>query len=216
MRIKTALAAVAGALVAVPAAASAATIVVAPHCYLANRSGGQTIQISGSGFTPNSTATVTGNHGFLAQSTTDGSGNFIAQGQTPYLGFQHPGAGTLKLTARDNATSQNAPTISVPIAQAGVDLAPTTAKPKHKVTWRFAGLQPGKKVYGLWRFHGSLKGRKLMGKGHGACGLLKSHSHFIEGNTRYGTWVVTFDYSKHFRPHKILAGFKITVRKVFG
>jgi hypothetical protein len=213
MRTKTALAAVAGALVAVPAAAQAATIAVAPGCYRATTAQAQPISISGSGFTPNSPVTITGGHGFSASATADAAGAFTAQGQTPYLGLVHPGTRKVTLSA-DDGQGQTAAT-AIDVAQYGVDLNPTSAKPRHRVTWRFAGFPANKAIYGHWRYHGHLRATKRMGKAHGVCGTLKAHSRFIEGRLSYGTWKVTFGNKRNL-PGKDFYGFKVTVRKVFG
>jgi hypothetical protein len=190
-----ALAAVVAGVLAGPAGASAAAITLDQQCYAEQGA----ITIAGSGFTPNTTASVNGG-AITASAATDATGSFTAKVVAPATTLKHPGAQTMTLTATDGATGQAVATTQINIAKLGVDGFPARSKPHKLITWNLAGFVGGRPVYGHWRFKGKTRGNHRMGVPTGPCGVLKAKARQIEaGNLRFGLWKVQFDFNKTFK-----------------
>jgi hypothetical protein len=203
-----ALAAVFGA----PASASAADVTVDLPCYAEGRG----MTVSGTGYTPNSVATLTLD-GTTSAADTDATGAFSTQLIAPTTSLKHPGAQQFALSTRDVDTGAEA-TTNINVAKLGVDAFPLTAKPHARITWYLAGFPSQKAIYGHWRFGGKTRANHRMGQPQGPCGVLKARARQIEaGKIRFGTWTVQFDhnraYDKHASPRVTV---KINVYRTFG
>ena len=185
---------VAGALAA-PASASAAVMSVNQQCYAEQ----DAITISGSGFTPNATVSITGG-AIAVNAPTDATGAFTTTTSASKTTLKHPGAQQTTLTATDDATGQPMATTLVNVAKLGVDGVPARSKPHKRITWNLAGFVGGGSVYGHWRFKGKTRATHRMGKPQGPCGVLQVKARQIEANTvRFGTWTVQFDFNASFK-----------------
>jgi hypothetical protein len=203
-----ALAAIFGA----PASASAADVTVDYACYVENGS----IGASGSGYTPNSIATLTLD-GTTSSADTDAAGAFSTTLTAPITTLKHPGAQQYTLSTRDVDTGAEA-TTTILVVKLGVDAVPPTAKPHSRITWFFGGFPSQKAIYGHWRFGGKTRANHRMGQPQGPCGVLKARSRQIEASKiRFGTWTVQFDhnrgYDKNAKPRVTV---KINVFRTFS
>lgn len=203
--------AVAAALCA-PAGAAAATVAVDQDCYAENVG---TIAIVGTGYTPSSTATVV----LGAASTTvptDENGSFSTSLAPPMTSLPHPGAEQLSLTATDAVGV--AATTPVNVVKPGVDGVPSTSKPHARITWNIAGFPGTKAIYGHWRFRGKTRADHRMGIPKGPCGVLHVKARQIAAKrVLYGTWLVQFDFNRHFDRHAApRASLKIKVFRTFS
>jgi hypothetical protein len=194
-----------------PATASAADVTVDQPCYAE----GRTIMASGSGYTPNSIATLTLD-GTTYSADTDATGSFSTTLSAPTTALKHPGAQQYTLSARDVDSGAETNT-TINVAKTGVDGFPGQSKPHKRITWNIAGFPGQKAIYGHWRFGGKTRANHRMGVPKGPCGVLRVKARQIEANKiRFGTWTVQFDfnrvYDKHAAPR---ATVKITVFRTF-
>jgi hypothetical protein len=194
-----------------PASASAADVTVDQSCYVEQG----TMVVSGSGYTPNSIATVTVG-GTTYSADTDATGAFSTTLSAPSTSLKHPGAQQFPLTAHDVDTNVDTNT-TVNVAKVGVDGVPSKSKPHKRITWNIAGFPGQKALYGHWRFGGKTRANHRMGVPQGPCGVLRVKARQIEADrVRFGTWTVQFDhnrvYDKHALPRYVL---KIVVYRTF-
>src|SRR3954451_3919880 len=117
-----------------PAGASAADVAVAHDCYAQ----GRTMAVSGSGYTPNSTATVSV-AGATYSTTTDETGVLTTSLPAPQTRLNHHGALSFTLTAHDVAAGTDA-TTTINVAYVGVDGVPSRSRPHKRITWNIAGF----------------------------------------------------------------------------
>lgn len=203
---------VAAAFVGAPAGASAADVAVDQPCYAE----GHTMEVSGSGYTPNSIATLTVG-GTTTSADTDVNGAFSATLAAPMTSLQLPDAQQFSLAAHDVGSGADTST-TINVAKVGVGALPRTAKPHTRITWYLAGFPSQKAIYGHWRFGGRTRANHRMGLPIGPCGVLKAKARQIEAKRiRFGTWTVQFDhnrvYDKHAQPSVIA---KVKVFRTFA
>ena len=211
MRARYAMFALA-ALFGAPGSASAADVSIDQTCYVE----GKPIVASGSGYTPNSTATLT-----LADATysadTDATGAFSTTITAPASTLKHPGAQQYGLSVRDAGSGAETST-SVNVAKIGVDAFPVQAKPHSRITWYLAGFPSQKAIYGHWRFGGRTRANHRMGRPQGPCGVLKVRARQIEAaQIRFGIWTVQFDHNRTYDAHAVpRVSVRINVYRTFG
>jgi hypothetical protein len=183
-----------GALAA-PATASAATVSVNQECFAEN----DDITLTGSGFTPNTTVTLTLD-GTTSAVDSDATGAFVTTLTAPELALKHPGAQQVTISVRDTTSGEELAT-SVNVAKTGVDAFPTRSRPHKRITWYITGFV-GSAVYGHWRFKGRTRADHRMGVPKGPCGVLKVKARQIEASrVRFGLWTIQFDFNKHYKPN---------------
>ena len=194
-----------------PASASAADVAVDHECYAQ----GRTMTVSGSGYTPNSTATITV-AGATYSTTADETGALSTTLPAPQTRLEHPGATQFTLTAHDVAGGTDA-TTTIHVAYVGVDGVPSRSQPHKRITWNIAGFPNQKAMYGHWRFRGKTRANHRMGVPQGPCGVLHVKARLIEAKRiRYGIWTVQFNFNRVYDKHAVPAvGRKITVRRRF-
>jgi hypothetical protein len=199
------------AILGVPAVASAAEVSVDQDCFAQ----GKTVTITGSGYTPGSTATLVLG---TATGTTpvDDQGGFTTTLTAPQTSLKHPGAQQLSLSATDAAGV--AATTPVNIARTGVDGVPSTSKPHQRITWNIAGFPGIKALYGHWRIHGRTRANHRMGVPKGPCGVLHVRARQIEAkHVLFGTWLVQFDFNRRYDRHALpRASVEILVSRTFS
>jgi len=202
----------AAAVLGAPGTASAADVAVDQECYAQ----GNSMVVSGSGYSPNSIATLTLD-GATYSADTDATGAFSTSLTAPDTTLKHPGAQQFALAARDvDSGAQTSTTINV--AKVGVDAFPLTAKPHSRITWYLAGFPSQKAIYGHWRFGGKTRANHRMGHPTGPCGVLRVKARQIEARRiRFGTWTVQFDHNRAYDRHALpRVSVKIAVYRKFG
>ena len=202
---QTAIAAVAGAALGLPAAASAAQIQVDRPCYADPSQRQDRVTLSGSGFTPNATYQVTLDGQPLAGGTgtvdaTGGiAGNFIA----PALA-KGSNEHVYTLGVQEGA---NAPTTTFIVTQLFADFKPSKGDPKTlKVRFSLFGFslqgQQSPPVYVHYiRPNGKLKKTYRLGTARGACGTIHrtTKRRLFPFSAERGRWRLQFDTAKRFR-----------------
>jgi hypothetical protein len=199
------------AVVGGPASASAADVTVDHECYVQ----GRMMVVAGSGYTPNSTATLAVG-GATYSTTTDETGALSATLPAPKTGLKHPGASEFVLSVHDVSSGADTNT-TINVARLGVDGVPSRTKPHKRVTWNIAGFPNQKAMYGHWRFGGKTRANHRMGVPQGPCGVLHVKARLLEAKRiRFGTWTVQFDFNRGYDKHAAPAvGTKITIRRKF-
>jgi hypothetical protein len=194
-----------------PASASATDVTVDQPCYAE----GRTMVVSGSGYTPNSIATVTVG-GTTYSADTDATGAFTTTLSAPSTTLKHPGAQQFTVTGHDVDTNVDTNT-TINVAKVGVDGVPGKSKPHKRITWNIAGFPGQKAIYGHWRFGGKTRANHRMGVPQGPCGVLKARARQIEADkVRFGLWTVQFDFNRAYDKHAApRATVKITVFHTF-
>ena len=199
------------AVLSAPASASAAAIAIDQECYAE----GGTIGITGSGYTPNSIATLTIG-GTTYSADTDATGAFTTSLSAPDTTLKHPGAQQISLATRDTGSGEETAT-PVNVAKTGVDGVPGRSKPHKRITWNLAGFPGSKPIYGHWRIRGKTRADHRMGVPQGPCGVLHVKARQIEANrVLFGLWTVQFDFNRHYDKNAApRASVKITVFRTF-
>jgi hypothetical protein len=166
--------------VAAPATAQAASIAVQAPCVVSD----QPVTVTGSGFTPNTVITLSGDASGSA--TSDAGGAF----STPLT------APAVTTIAPKTFTVNGAYVSNVPI----------NGRPAEKTTWRFAGFQSGGPVYGHFRLNGRTLRNYRFGIAKGACGTLVVRAARVPVRKLLaGKWTLQLDQSPRYAsasPHR--------------
>lgn len=184
---------------ALAAHASAATIVANRACYVnANPSTGAPMTITGSGFTPGDSVTVSGGTA-LAFATAGVDGAFTVTTQAPILATVDPAtlATTLTATDLDGITA----TTSVRSANLAMSATPSSVRhpDRTKVTFRFSGFTPGKHIYAYYLHDKKLVAKATIGRAQGPCGTLRHKAlMYPGGHPRYDQYTVAFESSRRY------------------
>ena len=126
------------------------------------------IDISGSGFTPNNTVSIDGALSPSSASTySEGTFSEFRIGVPTSKSFTPR---DFTLTATDVNPANNT-TATVPLVKFGSNL-PVVGKPSAKVMWQFAGFKPGATIWGHFRFNNKKVVDYKFGKASGVCGTL--------------------------------------------
>lgn len=176
---------------AVPAAAQAASVTVNLPCQVA--SFGLTASLSG--FTPNSTVSVTGD-GIFESVVADATGSASVAFTAPGLGSFAPKSKQFILTASDSATVRASTTFRS--ANFAFGTTGGSRPPKAKRSWKFSGLTPGRPIYGHFRFRGVTRANHRFGIAKAPCGELSVLAPGIpvKGRVNTGRWTVQIDQKK--------------------
>jgi hypothetical protein len=211
--MKKALAAVAiGALsLAASSPASAAEISISPQkpCYRS----GEELDMTGSGFTPNGSVTVSFPGTILGEALTDATGAF---------------AGTLTLrkdngrerrtyTATDSVDPALTASTEILISEVDVVLKPRNGAPGRPLRIDADGFTTGRRLWAHVNPPGRGRVRNLkIGRLKGACHSLLVKRALLPRNAKVGLYVVQFDTFRRYRskrPAKV--GYTIRVQRVF-
>jgi hypothetical protein len=194
------------ALAAIPAALSAAPTIATDAICLRPivQPNGQglspPLNISGTGFTPNSSITITrGARTFFAFS--DASGNFFQQlSVLDRLTLTPPKSSPLDIVAADPVQGpSNA--LRVRTAPLEFEASPKRTRPSNTVTFKFSGFNPDQTVYAHYRFNGRVRANVRMGRASNPCGLLTARRDQIPvADANIGLWRIQFDHNKNFSP----------------
>jgi len=189
-----------GALGVASAQASAAAISVAQACVVnADPAAGSPMIVTGSGFTPTDSIDLSSNSGgAFGTATADVNGNFSVQMSAPTLSTVGPGAAAFVLEAMDETDGVTTATVTINVANLAVSTNPAEAKPTKKVTWTFSGFISGAAIYGHYLHGKKVTATKKFGTATGPCGLLKTKAEFYPGKSKYSSYKVQFDDSRHY------------------
>jgi hypothetical protein len=209
MKLSLAVLTIGIAAVALPAAASAAELVVEPGkaCY----GSGETVNLIGSGFTPNlsSGISVTKDDEPLGTLTTDAGGSFNG---TLRLG-QRNGRRTSTYTATDTSNPTLTASTQITVSEVDVRLRPRSGAPGRRLRIGAVGFTQGE---ALWAH--IVRGRSVrhlrIGKLRGACHNVRARRRLLRRGTPLGTYIVQFDAFRRYRERRPQSvGFTITVRR---
>jgi hypothetical protein len=223
--------AVTGALItvlALPAAASAAQLdTPLLPCYATTLDGSgspvtEPVDISASGFTPNSPVDVAINGNVVGDGVlTDANGAIGALSPVQYaVPYVESGQQQFTLTLTDRANPAIVVTATAFSTALGVSSKPrNVAPPSKKVRWKGRGFTAEKPIYAHYIFKGKSRKTVRMTKNPGLCGTFNKRSPQIPfASAATGVWTVQFDQSKRFRRdyQGTFVRLSITVKRTFG
>jgi hypothetical protein len=178
----------AGAALAATGTARAAALDLGAACTYS----GAALELSGSGFSPNGVVTLTGAASGTAP--TDATGSFSRP-------FRAPASQSLTgRTATIHASDGNPANTTEVKVKVVKDLlatnAPLNGKPGGVVTWRFAGFDPGKPIYGHFRLRDHTQRNFRFGLASGSCGTLTVRAQRVPTASKPGSWMLQLDQQK--------------------
>ena len=204
-RIAGIAAAATAALLAPAAAAQAATLSVAGNraCYRA----GDSLILSGTGFTPNGPVGVTLQGRDLGTLTADAAGNI----SSPLNIGNLRGVDTRTLVASDATNPAITATASFLGSALTVGVRPRNGTAGRKLRINASGFTTGKRLYAhILRKH--FRRNVFIGKLKGPCHTLKVRKRVMGANTRGGVYTVQFDTRKRYsKKTKVWFRFSVTV-----
>jgi hypothetical protein len=190
------LAVAAGVVVlAVPSAASAASLTVSPQkrCY----SSGESVNLLGTGFSPLGSANITRDGrplpGPRSDLDTDENGAFNGL----LTLFQASGRQVKTYAAADAADSTLTASVQITVAAPRVGLKPANGAPGRLMTITARGFATGPTLWAHVTRRGSTRNLKL-GRLRGACGALKTRKRLLPRNAALGTHIIQFDTSRRY------------------
>lgn len=194
----TTLALVGAGALALPAAASAATVTLDKPCYVSGQPG--TVALAG--FAPNAVVTLENADLGPTKITTDVTGSFTVP-FTPPSGadLKKPGSRELVFKATEDANPANTAMGGSRIAPLAFATDSGTKSPKANRSWYFSGWVTGKPIYAHFRFGGKTRGTYRFGVPTGPCGEYKRRAPGIgvKGGVSRGTWTVQVDQAKSYK-----------------
>lgn len=184
---------------ALAAQASAAAIVPNRPCYVnTNSFQGAPMTITGSGFTPGDSVTVSGGTA-LAFSTVGADGSFATTTQAPTLPTVDPATQATTLTATDD----DGVTAATTVMSANLAVSATPGSVRHpartKVTFKFSGFTPGRHIDAYYLHHNKPVAKVKFGKASGPCGTSRQKAlMYPGGHPRYDEYKVAFESSSRY------------------
>jgi hypothetical protein len=207
MRIRTSVAAVAGALALLGAgSANAATLTLdgSQSCYRA----GDTLSLTGSGFTAGGVVDVKLDGGALGTVAADSAGNF----STPLKVGSLEGVETHTVSAVDEANPTISATVSFLGSALAVEVSPRNGKPGRMMRLRASGFTTGDRLYA----HITRKGRTrnlFVADLKGPCHTAKVRRRLLPASLATGVYKVQFDTKRHLsRRTATWVRFRVTVK----
>ncbi|HEX2234440.1 MAG TPA: hypothetical protein VHG69_13865 [Thermoleophilaceae bacterium] len=208
VRLAAGMAAVVGVLALAPGA-QAATVAVSPQkpCYRS----GETIRMSGTGFTPGGTVDISSEGSSIGSTTADGSGNFGGR-----LQVASPNQRVKTYTATDQSNPANSASTSLTVSPLDVNIAPRNGPPGRRLRIVARGFTTGRILY-AHVVRGRRRSHVRVGRLRGPCRRLRTRRRIFRGNTRPGTYVVQFDTRRRYSPDtRVRVRFRVSVFPVFG
>jgi hypothetical protein len=195
----------AAALIAAPAAASAATVETGRACYVAKGSNGVNIGVTGSGFTPGedvfAQVPAPGGLGAVDDTTVAPDGTINVTVQQLYPESIEPVVEKKMMQIKGILSGQILAEVPFQVTNLAVKTVPATASYQKVVTYIFAGFRPHKPIFGHFFRGGKLVLTHKFGKSTGPCGTLHAKSKLYPGNGPRGAkYKVQFDDSKKVDP----------------
>ncbi len=211
---RSALLALASALVCVASApAQAAEIIVPRPCvpYVPQLAGTKFVPVQGAGFSPSANPAfpntvdlgyTNGDSGGFVNVTNTG---LIAPGSGAFMpsDFISKSAGRVKsytLTATDSVNPAVTASTPVKFVRMGAGTKPDDVRGnvRRRVRWTVWGIRSGARIYAHWTFRGKRRARRSLGRAKGPCGIARKRAPFLAARVRYGTWRVYFTVGKRF------------------
>jgi hypothetical protein len=204
-RIAGGIAAAAALLLAAASAAEAATLSVAggKACYRA----GDSLILSGTGYTPGAPVNVTLEGRELGTLTADAAGNVSSPLQIGNL----RGVSRRTLVATDAANPAITATTRFLGSSLLVKVKPQTGAAGRKLRINASGFTTGKRLYAHVRRKGYLR-NVFIGKLKGPCRTLKKRKRVLTAGTPNGLYTVQFDTKRRYsKKTKVWYRFRVTV-----
>jgi hypothetical protein len=202
------MASVAGVLALAPGA-QAATVSVDPQkpCYRT----GETIGMSGSGFTPGGPVDISSDGRSIGGTRADGAGNFDGD-----LQVASPSQRVKTYTATDRSNPANNASTSLTVSPFDVNIAPRNGPPGRRLRIVARGFTTGRTLY-AHVVRGRSRSNVRVGRLRGACRRLRVRRRIFRGTARPGTYIVQFDTRRRYSPDtRVRIRFRVTVFPIFG
>jgi hypothetical protein len=182
------------AALALPSAASAASLTVSPEkgCY----SSGEQINLLGAGFTPLSTVTITRDGQPLRpRSDLDTYADGTFNGLLTL--FQRSGRQSKTYAASDGADPTLTASKQITVVSPRVGLKPANGVPGRRMSITARGFATGPTLWAHVTYRRKTRNLKL-GSLRGACGALKTRRRLLPRNAGFGRHVIQFDTSRRY------------------
>ena len=175
-------------------AASAPTLTASYPCY----GSGESLLLSGSGFTPQEAVALSVSGQQLATIGTDPDGGFTARVQAPDALF---GTILLRFSAADRTQPGLRARTTVRIATTDVVVTPAVASPSRLRRIRAWGFFDARAVYAHVKRRGARRARNIrLGAPNGACGRLDVQRRLFPHGVRPGAYTLQFDTLRRYYP----------------
>jgi hypothetical protein len=197
VRLRSAVApAVLATLAVAASSASAAPSLDASYpCY----GSGESLLLSGSGFTPREAVTLSVSGQQLATIGTDPDGGFTARVQAPDALF---GTLLLRFVAADWTDPEIRAGTTVRIAATDVLVTPAVASPSRLRRIQASGFFDARAVYAHVKRRGAKRARNIrLGTPSGACGELVVERRLFPRGVRPGSYTLQFDTLRRYYPN---------------
>jgi hypothetical protein len=193
-------------LLAVPAAAGAATVGARPvkSCYRA----GESVFFGGVGFTPNGAVSVTADGSSLGTLAVAANGTF---GSTLRVG-QGSGEKVKTYAATDQANPAITAATALRVSALDVSVRPKRGRPGRRVRVKARGFTTGSRLYAHIRRGQRYRKNRRIGRLKGACHKLSARRRFFSSRTKSGVYTVQFDTKRRYsRRTAVRVRFSVTV-----
>jgi hypothetical protein len=164
-------------------------------CY----SSGESVLLSGSGFTPEGHVTLSVSGQQLTTLDADADGGFTMRVQMPGALF---GTTRMRFTATDRALPGLSDDATVQIADTDVVVTPEIGAPSELRRIRAWGFFGAATVYAHVKRRGAERARNIrLGAPRGACGRLDVQRHLFPDSPRPGAYTLQFDTLRRYYPN---------------
>lgn len=160
---------------------------------------GESLLLSGSGFTPQAPVALSISGQQLATVGADPDGNFTARVQSPGSLF---GTVLLRFSAVDSTSRSLRAATTVRIATTDVVVTPAIGGPARVRRIRAWGFFDARAVYAHIKRHGARRARNIrLGTPSGACGRLNIERRLFSAGVRPGAYTLQFDTLRRYYPN---------------
>jgi hypothetical protein len=208
VRLAARTAAFAGFLTLAPGA-HAATVAVTPQkpCYRT----GETISMSGTGYTPSGTVDISSDGRPIGSTTADAAGNFGGG-----LQVASPNQRVKTYTATDQSNPANNASASLTVSPFDVNVAPQNGPPGRRLRIVARGFTTGRVLY-AHVVRGRRRSNVRVGRLRGPCRRLRVRRRIFRRGARPGIYRVQFDTRRRYSPDtRVRIRFRVTVFRTFG
>jgi hypothetical protein len=199
-------------LLALPGAASAATLAPVKPCYVSVTSATrETVDIAGAGFAPNSKVDVAVDGVVaLAGARVDAVGNLPAQVlQAPY---QPHGERAFTITATEQGNPASTATLSPRVTALYLGIQPRRARPSHRIHFRGRGFTGASNVYAHYLLGGKVRKTVSFGRPQGPCGTFTvRHRQIPVNHPRTGRWILRVDQQQRYSDEPATAYVQVAI-----
>jgi len=212
------LGAVGAVLLALPAAADAASLIPLKSCYVSvteqTREG---IDVAGNGFTGNAIVDIALDGQVERTIQADANGNLPPQVlQAPYQASRER---AFSLSATERGNPANAVTLSSNVTALNLGIQPRRARPSKRVTFRGRGFTGAGRVYAHYLFKGRVRKTVTLKRSTaGPCGTFTARRRQIPvKRPKTGTWTLQVDQQRRYSraPDSVFVRVSIVVQRVF-